>query len=1279
MLFRKFHSRFALCLGCQRAETQNLSDTQSSATTDSVTTPMVPNALSIGNPFSVKRAPGLIVVQDQPQQYLLSSARPSGTTSLKIEGALFDTDIHTIALPDPQRLNLELSGIANLKTEDISGFFPLAGIELDAAGVLRDYGNTSGPASFTFADKGVLEVGCVSFRNMRGSSATSGPDASLQFGAVCGDSLSLTFTDQYFPGNFVNLRLQRDASGITEASILGAELELGAAGSLTANMTYTSETPASLAIEGISRYQDIDLRSSGTLSLQNREPRLSIQFSPANSAISFLGGNATGTVAGGGIFLNPSEEDLSLVQLVLNERSNNNFSPNAPRGLALPPNQPGILLPLELALNDTEANAIVEGVGLFQHTAQFTTLDFDGTYFGLDDELSAGFYLATQDGGESLQGVSEVSLNYTTIAGGIVKTNFDATASADSLSWSAFGRSDIDVTDTIRMPGRFMLSRDGLLLDLYNTIQISAGPLSLNNDLNLALWSNGAQKTLNGYAAFDAELDLIPGFSLARAKLYGSIVEDRDEFLFYAARNIFADVPFVYTGPIDPWISFQDGSIYGGDARNTTFRRMIVDARQSGNAIPVHASEATGQLRNALDVQQDLATNVLRSGNLPYFAHADSLLQTTGEQLLETEREAAEGDEVPAIFASIVTGLYNSDTHPDYQQIRNVPAPNMDTGAALQTMQESVTVARRTAEGDIFTLNGLVPRPLLWNSDYVDLGNALAISPLNSISWPGSQEGNMPGFEVATEQQNLNSNNLLSFKQSNEGLDVQFLRTIGGTELNLVNLKIARSAQQAIDFNKATSNISRYHAMHIASDWEMLNWSKEKIEWLEQQEESVERGVRANLQLHERQENALDVLKELTRKRYDQIQSIALDSDWDRSDLPEDQRFAQYLNGLDEEALKTEFQTTAKDLWYDVPMAALTSLRDTLTSLIDARVARYETGMDSLRKSYGAFTQALDPLYDIQTKFTTTLYGMAEEYRNWRASIRRLDPEAVNYAFQFLPYRGNYRILAEDLTPPQIEEIRITTNSSGFLNNTTINWTADHPVELSETSLALSFEPNEQPYFASLLQTPNVQFSTAKPDEETTEQAVSVTLRVRGAGGVPAVKRGQFSIAVDPSSSVPPAQSSQPLITGDDTPPPTPEISNLSYSSYFSETPNTLSFDLGPLQDEESGLARIEYRVVNDRNEDEVLLDWVELQKSTSYFSGRLVETSLPISEKDITVRVTVKATNEAGLASEDSESLLLKLDDTEPLASIVGANFYNAFDLDRPNTIELLLGRNSG
>ena len=57
---------------------------------------------------------------------------------------------------------------------------------------------------------------------------------------------------------------------------------------------------------------------------------------------------------------------------------------------------------------------------------------------------------------------------------------------------------------------------------------------------------------------------------------------------------------------------------------------------------------------------------------------------------------------------------------------------------------------------------------------------------------------------------------------------------------------------------------------------------------------------------------------------------------------------------------------------------------------------------------------------------------MAEEYREWRSSIRGLDPDVVDYSFQFAPYRGNYRILADDLVPPTIDEIKVFPTQDGI-------------------------------------------------------------------------------------------------------------------------------------------------------------------------------------------------------------------------------------------------------
>ncbi|CAN0297694.1 unnamed protein product, partial [Laminaria digitata] len=742
------------------------------------------------------------------------------------------------------------------------------------------------------------------------------------------------------------LIFRENANASPEVQITNAQVDLAGFGDLSANLSYNSTiSPPSLLVDGTTGFRGINLESKGAIKKLDGQTSVGILFNPANRPVDILDDLASATIAGGGFFLNPSADDTALINLILNERSNNSFSSNKPSTDRKLRDQFSMLLPSEIKLYSQDSLAM-QGTGLMTVNEHFTMFDLDGAFLNQEDKLSAGIFMVEKnhpDSSRSLEGLANISLNYTSVAGGIVKANFEAKPANDRvLDWSVYGRSDIDVTDTARLPGQFMLTQAGLLIDLYSAADINTAQLSLKSDLNLTLWSDQSYNQLNGYTAFEAEFDLIPGFALSSVKMFGGIIEDRDEHLFYAARNIFADVPFVYTGPIDPWLSFEDGLIYAGDARNTTFRRMITDARQFGNAVPEHTLAATTSLKNALDIQRSLAYDLVKSGELPYFAQSDSLLAGTGDNLLTLEKSVLELDKLPAIFETLSDALYNDDNHPDYRSYRTIEATNPRTLAALQTMSTSVDQARRSADSDIFALNGLLPRPLLWNSDYVELDQTLATSPVNSVSWPGQADSEQHGFVVDYDLQNTHSANLLNFKQSNEGLDVQFLRTIGGLELNMVNLKIARSSKQAIDFNSATSNISQYYAMRIASDWEMLGWTNAKSTWLKEQEDGVERGIRENLRSYNNAENSLDEIRSITQQRYNQIRQLSRSTDWKREDLPEDQRFAQYLSSLDEDALKEEFQTTAKNLWYDVPMAALSSLSDTLASLIEIRNERFE-------------------------------------------------------------------------------------------------------------------------------------------------------------------------------------------------------------------------------------------------------------------------------------------------------------------------------------------------
>ena len=210
-------------------------------------------------------------------------------------------------------------------------------------------------------------------------------------------------------------------------------------------------------------------------------------------------------------------------------------------------------------------------------------------------------------------------------------------------------------------------------------------------------------------------------------------------------------------------------------------------------------------------------------------------------------------------------------------------------------------------------------------------------------------------------------------------------------------------------------------------------------------------------------------------------------------------------------------------------------------------------------------------------------------------------------------------------------------------------------------------------HFTSLSNSPATRIYTTKMDDSMVERDVAVTLRVRGAGGTPVVKKGTFTVSVDPSTASPAPSEGLSLVPSDRTPPPSPVISGLTHSLYFSDTPNTLSFSIEALRDIESGIKRVEYKIDNKRGDDP-LQDWTILPISTNYFTGRVVETSLPAQEEDLTIQVTVRVTNESGLQSEAVEELDLDLDDSPPSASIQDIIYYNPFTSDTPNSLEVKL-----
>ena len=593
-------------------------------------------------------------------------------------------------------------GIPGYRLKGFEGFFPVKGVIIDNNGIV-DYGNSSGAALISFQNLATFEVGCFDYndttlsvlntsrRTQSASSPSSrtgqqpvdGPfDARLRFGKVCGSELPLTITDRWFAGTFENFSILNDEFSNSSIQIEQANITLSHLASLDLTLSYDPSTPTpSLELIGNALIGETTFEGAGSLKQVDGLPGLSLLFNPLNQKLGIIPDHVTAQVPGGGLFYRPTSTEIDLVELVLNEISNNSFSSNYP-GLEQPTGitrdaKLSLVLPVEVDINERDGEADFSGIGVFKKSEQIAYLDLDGYFLGDEEHLKSNlFLLQKQDRAfpeaQSLEGLARISLNYSSVAGGVVSTNFSlAPRSGSGATWSSVGRSNFLITDTITLPGTFLLTQDGFLLDLNARLASNKGHISVDDGINVSLWKERDAESISGYTAFNTSIDLIPGFMFNMSKMYGGLIQDREEYQLYAANNQYVDVPFVFNGPIDPWLSFQDGSVFGGDARNTAFRRMIFDARESGKQVTVLAEQAIDSLQYALDVQSAVANNAIATGTLTMFARPDSLLQLSGDEIYNLQSQLSDQD-LPSIFTTVRDELYGDPSLPDYGYLRAV-------------------------------------------------------------------------------------------------------------------------------------------------------------------------------------------------------------------------------------------------------------------------------------------------------------------------------------------------------------------------------------------------------------------------------------------------------------------------------------------------------------------------------------------------------------------------------------------------------------------------------
>ncbi len=130
------------------------------------------------------------------------------------------------------------------------------------------------------------------------------------------------------------------------------------------------------------------------------------------------------------------------------------------------------------------------------------------------------------------------------------------------------------------------------------------------------------------------------------------------------------------------------------------------------------------------------------------------------------------------------------------------------------------------------------------------------------------------------------------------------------------------------------------------------------------------------------------------------------------------------------------------------------------------------------------------------------------------------------------------------------------------------------------------------------------------------------------------------------------AQATQQLRQDEDATAPAIQPVDFVYSGYHNaDTPNALTLNLRQISDADSRIAQVSYRVVNDQNTSDVVVDWTDISTidKAGIFSPDNVAITLPEFSRNRELRIETRALNGAGLAATADTTLAITVDRTPP------------------------------
>ncbi|TVR19193.1 MAG: hypothetical protein EA391_01175 [Balneolaceae bacterium] len=306
-------------------------------------------------------------------------------------------------------------------------------------------------------------------------------------------------------------------------------------------------------------------------------------------------------------------------------------------------------------------------------------------------------------------------------------------------------------------------------------------------------------------------------------------------------------------------------------------------------------------------------------------------------------------------------------------------------------------------------------------------------------------------------------------------------------------------------------------------------------------------------------------------------------------------------------SLGNEYRDAFTNFWIEMNRAGLSAYINAMNQRMVQEVwAVYRDSKIETFETAANFTILLDQFYTTKSNLGGILYNLIDNYLDWRGALDDVEGEIDTNLQSYVNQRDQ---IAQSLLPPQITEIVVNPNRQDgtFYNETQVEWTATHPVEIIENSIQYNYRVfgegstdiyGAQDRYLSVGNRMNHTLYANNFGARTTN--VNFGVRVRGSGGNTAIRRASFSVDVDEGGSTT-APGTQ-VLPEETSPPEEPVIVLPEYNStsvngekrYWTSSSTNVNL-LIQGNDPEVGIARFEYSVGTEPGMDNII-EWTQLQ-----------------------------------------------------------------------------------